>query len=89
MLASDCTTFGVVRTQARIRKLPPVIQELRDAGHITAGAIAEDLNMRGWPTPQGKDWTRGNVRNLLKQVAAFDEAQERVESLENDCWGTW
>jgi hypothetical protein len=77
------------RAQARIRELAPVIQELRDAGHITARAIAEGLNMRGWPTPQGKDWTQGNVRNLLKQVAAFDEAQEREECLEDDSWGTW
>lgn len=75
--------------QARVRELAPVIQALRDAGHVTAWAIADGLNTKGWPTPHGKDWTRGNVRNLLKQVAALDEAQEWAESLEDDSWGTW
>lgn len=75
--------------QARICELAPVIKELRDAGHTTARAIADGLNTRGWPTPQGKDWTRGNMRNLLKQVAAFEVTKEWTESLENENWGTW
>lgn len=75
--------------EQRTQEMLPVIQELREAGRMSARAIAEGLNLKGLRTPQGREWTAINVRFLLNKVVALLNAQEHAKNLENDDWGRW
>ena len=57
------------KTAARTNDLRPVIESLREQGHVTLGALADELNSRGFVTPRGKAWYRSSVRNLLARSA--------------------
>lgn len=50
--------------------LKPVVQELRASGTTTVRGIADALNLRKIPTPQGKQWHTTSVHRLLARVDA-------------------
>lgn len=56
------------KTAARTEDLRPVIESLREQGHVTLGALADELNAKGFVTPRGKGWYRSSVRNLLSRL---------------------
>ena len=56
------------KTAARTNDLRPVIESLREQGHVTLGALADELNARGFVTPRGGAWYRSSVRNLLGRL---------------------
>ena len=59
-----------IRAQSRADDLGPIVDDLRSGGVTSLGAIAEALNSRGIETPQGKQWHKSSVRNLLTRLAA-------------------
>jgi Recombinase len=46
----------------------PLIRDAQARGCTTYAAIARDLNAQGIPTRQGKTWTRGAVREVLRRL---------------------
>lgn len=56
------------KTAARTEDLRPVIDSMREQGHVTLGALANELNSRGFVTPRGRAWYRSSVRNLLARL---------------------
>ena len=48
--------------------LKAVIDSLRDEGVIRLGGIAKALNERGMITPQGKQWYKSSVKNLIARL---------------------
>jgi DNA invertase Pin-like site-specific DNA recombinase len=56
------------KTAARTKDLRPVIESLREQGHVTLGALADELNSRGSVTPRGGAWYRSSVRNLMGRL---------------------
>jgi len=59
-----------IRAQSRADDLGPIVEDLRSGGVTSLGGIAEALNSRGIETPQGKQWHKSSVRNLLDRLAA-------------------
>jgi DNA invertase Pin-like site-specific DNA recombinase len=50
------------------QSLAPVLQGIRDQGHVTLRAVASELNLRGIRTRRGGTWHVSTVRNLVKRV---------------------
>ena len=48
--------------------LAAVVNEIREEGHVSLRAIAEELTLRGIRTRRGGAWEVSNVRNLLKRL---------------------
>lgn len=65
--AAALTTIKA-QAQARATDLAPLLEELKENGVCTLGAIAEALNHRGIQTPQGKQWHKSSVRNLMQRL---------------------
>ena len=60
----------VQRMPLQMRRMAPVIAELRAAGIRSLNGIAAALNARGVRTPQGRArWYASQVRRLLKRLA--------------------
>jgi len=62
------------KTAARTNDLRPVIESLKEQGHITLGALADELNSRGFITPRGGGWYRSSVRNLLARFKTIPKS---------------
>ena len=50
------------------RDLAPVLQDIRDAGHVSLRAMAAELNRRGMMTRRGGKWQVSNVLGLVKRL---------------------
>jgi DNA invertase Pin-like site-specific DNA recombinase len=61
---------GRAKAAERALELAPIVTQLRASGVIGLGSIAAALNARGIETPQGKQWHKSSVRNLLERLAA-------------------
>jgi len=62
--------------------LAPVLATIRDEGHCSLRAIANQLNARGMMTRRGGRWHVSSVRNLLMRLREFKEmANEKVLSV--------
>jgi DNA invertase Pin-like site-specific DNA recombinase len=48
--------------------LRPIVVQLREEGHTTLQALAEQLTQRGIQTARGGKWERATVRNLLARI---------------------
>ena len=58
------------KAEVRAQDLQPVLAELAALGTVSLGGIAKALNMRGVPSPRGKEWHRGTVSRLLQRLQA-------------------
>lgn len=54
----------------RAAELAPIVADLQAQGVTGLGAMADALNATGIETPQGKQWHKSSVRNLLGRLAA-------------------
>jgi DNA invertase Pin-like site-specific DNA recombinase len=61
-----------IKTEAdrNAANIVPVIRLMQAAGTRTLREIAAALNVRGVPTPRGRKWYAGSVKNLLDRTAA-------------------
>lgn len=50
------------------RRLAPIIDDVRECGHNSLGAIAKELNHRGILTPRDGTWYPTSVKNLLSRL---------------------
>jgi DNA invertase Pin-like site-specific DNA recombinase len=50
------------------QRLSPVVEDIRQSGLVSLGAIAAELNERGMLTPRGGKWHASSVRNLLLRL---------------------
>lgn len=58
---------------ARAAELGDLLSHLEGEGICTTRALARELNRRGVPTPQGKNWHPGSVQRLRRRLAAVQE----------------
>jgi DNA invertase Pin-like site-specific DNA recombinase len=76
-LSEEDAAEGRLRAgEARVKKahhgalsLLPVLHQIRNAGVVSLGGIAEELNRRGLKAPRGGRWHAASVARLLDRLA--------------------
>ena len=58
------------------KKLRPIIEEIRDAGHTSVRAIASELNRKGIETARGGSWHPNTVQRILKRIERLATADQ-------------
>lgn len=61
-------TTVATNADANARRLTPVVEAIRDAGHVSLRAVAAQLNQRGIMTRRGGQWHVSNVKNLIARI---------------------
>jgi len=62
---------GVARRAWKLQ-LAPIVEEIYQSGHTSAGAIAAELNARGIAGYRGRPWKRWTVRPILMQMPSTE-----------------